>query len=291
MVKTALCILVAVALAAAGAGEIQYGPARESGTLANPLLVESSGIVAGRANPGLFWSHNDSGDQPRLYAVGPAGEDRGTYQILGVVNKDWEDISAARINEVDYLILADTGDNDQTKTAHWLYFVAEPKIQATANPPQRPIALRPALVLSFRYPDQPHNCEAVAYDPSSHSILLATKTIFGSASIFRIPVPTDFSQVAAVAPELIARIWVNAVTAMDISPDGRRLLLGTYGPAYEYTRADNETWLSALARPPRKLSMPRRPQGEGLCYGPDGRSIHLTSEGKSSAFWLVPASP
>ena len=30
---------------------------------------ESSGLAVSRAYPGVFWTHNDSGDRPRLYAL------------------------------------------------------------------------------------------------------------------------------------------------------------------------------------------------------------------------------
>ena len=34
-----------------------------------PELRESSGIAVSRTQPGVLWSHNDSGDAPTLYAI------------------------------------------------------------------------------------------------------------------------------------------------------------------------------------------------------------------------------
>jgi len=38
-----------------------YGEARQLATLNDPNVKESSGLVASRTNPGLYWTHNDSG--------------------------------------------------------------------------------------------------------------------------------------------------------------------------------------------------------------------------------------
>ena len=44
-----------------------------------PELRESSGLAVSRTQPGVLWSHNDSGDAPTLYAIdvkGHAARDR-----------------------------------------------------------------------------------------------------------------------------------------------------------------------------------------------------------------------
>ena len=45
------------------------GPGEEVGTVADPAVVELSGIVASRAHPGVLWVHNDSGGAPAVYAL------------------------------------------------------------------------------------------------------------------------------------------------------------------------------------------------------------------------------
>ena len=67
-------------------------------------------------------------------------------------------------------------------------------------------------------------------------------------------------------------------TAMDISPDGLRAVVLTYGDAFEYVRGPKETWAAAFARVPRRISVPMRKQGESICYGADGKTLYLTSE-------------
>jgi len=75
---------------------------------------------------------------------------------------------------------------------------------------------------------------------------------------------------------------------MDISPDGRRAIVLTYADALEFVRRDGETWRQAFARRPRTIVMPRRRQGEAICYGPDGRTLYLTSEHTPTPLLEVP---
>ena len=78
---------------------------------------------------------------------------------------------------------------------------------------------------------------------------------------------------------------------MDISPDGLRAVVLTYGHAREYARRADESWSKAFARKERIIVMPRRKQGESICYGEDGKTLYLTSEGKSQPLWEVPLIP
>jgi hypothetical protein len=75
---------------------------------------------------------------------------------------------------------------------------------------------------------------------------------------------------------------------MDISPDGMRAVVLTYGDAYEYAREKGETWARAFSREPRLIKAPVRRQGESVCYGTDGRNLYLTSENAHQPLWEIP---
>src|SRR5262245_20994043 len=45
-----------------------YGSPVHLANLENQSVKESSGIAASRLNAGVFWTHNDSGDDPFIYA-------------------------------------------------------------------------------------------------------------------------------------------------------------------------------------------------------------------------------
>ena len=45
-----------------------YGPATQLAVLKDKSIKESSGIAASRNHPDIYWTHNDSGDGPFIYA-------------------------------------------------------------------------------------------------------------------------------------------------------------------------------------------------------------------------------
>ena len=77
-------------------------------------------MVASRQWPGVFWVHNDSGDEPRIYPTGRDGKlkisarkaDAPGVLIGGVVNSDWEDIA---VDSSGRIIIADVGNNSNAK--------------------------------------------------------------------------------------------------------------------------------------------------------------------------------
>src|SRR4051812_36986774 len=74
----------------AGANVAAVSPAQIA-TLEDRAVTESSGVVASRLNPGLFWTHNDSGDGPFVYAFDHEGRRRGVWRVEGAQARDWED--------------------------------------------------------------------------------------------------------------------------------------------------------------------------------------------------------
>ena len=143
---------------------ITYEVGKEISKLANPTVTESSGLAASRIKEGVFWTHNDSGDSARLFAFNQKGEDLGIFPVYGTTAVDWEDMASFSIGKKHYLLIADVGDNNANRQFCTLYFIAEP--QPLKAKPTRPISLRVATRVDFRYEDGPCNCESVAVDPS-----------------------------------------------------------------------------------------------------------------------------
>ncbi|MEJ1973596.1 MAG: hypothetical protein WDM96_14385 [Lacunisphaera sp.] len=83
----------------------------EVGRLAEPRNLEASGLAVSRRTPGLLWTHNDSGGEPILFALNTDGTLRGTLQLAGVTNRDWEDVAAFELDGQAWLMAAEIGDN------------------------------------------------------------------------------------------------------------------------------------------------------------------------------------
>src|SRR5436190_4224224 len=75
-----------------------------TGEIVDSELTESSGLVASRTFPGVFWTHNDHGSIPQLFAISRFGGTLGKFKVTGATISDWEDIS---IDAAGNLYLAD----------------------------------------------------------------------------------------------------------------------------------------------------------------------------------------
>lgn len=80
-------------------------------------LEETSGLAQHGA---LLWTHNDSGDKARIYAINEQGEIQKTVLIENGHNFDWEEMA----HDDKYLYVADIGDNFGQREESYLYRVA-----------------------------------------------------------------------------------------------------------------------------------------------------------------------
>lgn len=255
----------------------------DTARLQAPRLVESSGVTPSVRRPGVLWTHNDSGDDARLYATDSAGEDLGSVRVAGARNTDWEDLGAGTCAGAagSCLYIADIGDNRRSRDHILIYRVAEPDPPTRASDTLREVPLALATVL--RYPDHPHDAEAIVVDHSAR-VFVITKEIFGRPRMFRVP-PRDAPQRPGAADTLrfvglldiasdLARLRV--VTGAAVSPEGDVLVVRTYSSLHFFRlRGDS---LPAPLTPPEGLTIPFvEPQGEGVAFlSPD--LLVLTSE-------------
>ncbi|MDA1054447.1 MAG: hypothetical protein O3C40_28740 [Planctomycetota bacterium] len=255
--------------------------ARQLATLANADILESSGLAASLDTPNLFWTHNDSGDSPRLFAFDHSGRDLGMVSLADITAIDWEDIASFRRGNRGWLLVADVGDNARRRKTCQLHLLPEPTLDERAATVH--------TTIHFRYESGPEDCEAVGVDSSSNTIFLASKAVF-RCEIFAIEMPAMPTERVLVARR-IATVSVPLATALDISPDGKRAIVLTYADAYEFQRRDDQSWANAFRDPPRVIKMPARRQGESICYDTDSRSLFLTSERLPTPLWKVERKP
>jgi hypothetical protein len=261
---------------------VRYGPGRLLAVLSNRHIRESSGVAFSRRREDVLWTHNDSGDRPRLFAFDTKGRHVAEVTVAARA-ADWEDIASFTLDGKAMLLVADVGDNSARRRRVALQLLAEPDLGARR--PGTLLKAAPVMSLTFSYPDGPRDCEAVAVDPTTATVYLVSKQ--HGCGVYELPLPERPPKEALVAKKIgsLGLLWV---TAMDISPDGRRALVLTYGDAYEYARGDGETWAAAFKRKPRRIPLPPRIQGEAACYGPDGRTLYLTSERLPTPLLVVP---
>jgi hypothetical protein len=234
-----------------------------------PAIDESSGIAASRQEPGMYWTHNDSGGAPVLYALDGTGRLVGApVRLLGATNVDWEDIAA---DDAGNLWVADIGNNLNSRTDLCLYVVPEPD-------PRTQDRVRVARAIAIRYPDQflfppPElDFDAEALFVAHGKPYVLTKHRGNSTTrLYRLDSPSD----GLSAPlTLLASFDIGGmVTAADASPDGRRIVVLTYTAVWIFEAREGDDYFGGAIRwlPIRAL------QCEGVCFDADG-SLVITNE-------------
>lgn len=265
-----------------------YGQPEQVGQLDDERISESSGLARCLGRPGWFWTMNDSGDEPRLFLIDSVGKTRGVVQITDAELDDWEDLCSFRLDETDYLLIADTGDNGKGRDHVTLYCLEEPGLNDDGSPRRKKASV--STRIRVKYEDGRHDCEAVGVDVTSRKILLVAKERALQCKVYEAPLDLGRRSAKVVAKQ-IATVPLPLVTGMSISADGRRAVLLTYLPAVDYVRREGEDWQKALRRAPRIIDTPARKQGEAVCYGDDDQTLFLTSEGVRQPFWRVPVAP
>ena len=269
---------------AAGGG---YQPVRVLGTITDPGIGESSGLAASRRNPGLLWTHNDSGDEPLVYCLDLKAAPCGVWRVTGAEAWDWEDMAAGpgpRPGE-HYLYLGDIGDNLDQRTEIIVYRIPEPAAPAggAALPTKAaPAATPPAEALKLRFPDGPHNAEALAVHPTTGDLYVVSKDAQASR-VYKATAPLDASKVTTMAQVGTVRLGTGArgleqVTGADISPDGRRAALSTYTDGYEMEVPADGVFDDVWSQKPAAVALGPRLQGESIAYRLDGNALLTTSE-------------
>ena len=270
----------------------------ESGHLQAAKLVEASGLAASRRQLGLLWAINDSGNEPRLFALAADGSDLGQVTMAGVKNVDWEDLAAFTWNGEPWLLVADVGDNPGRRSHVVLHALPEPQADDQGRYAG---TVRPAWSLTFTYPDGPRDCEAVAVDETAERILLLSKRSeppvlyslpLGPAVDEALHVATVIGPLATLPPPTATDLLLpygryrSQPTAMDLSADSSELLVLTYRHAYLLRRDPGQGWIAVLAKPMQAIELPdlfTLAQREAACFSPDGKSLFVTGEGTGAA--------
>ncbi|MCU1672363.1 MAG: hypothetical protein JWN77_476 [Frankiales bacterium] len=243
-----------------------YDPGHVLFSFADPRITESSGLVASTRSDLLF-THNDSGDTARFFAVDRTGRTRAAYVLRGVQARDWEDISRGPGGT---LWLGDIGDNRAVRDKGLLvHRVAEPSGRASAT--VTPTSYR------LRYEDGPRDAEALIV--SGGQVLVVEKTLGRRAGVYATSGALRPGGAVNVLRR-VAEVPVPMVTAGDLSPDGRKVVLRNYTAAYEWDVTGDV--LAAFEDEPERVELPPEPQGEGIAYGRDGRTLLTSSEGSGA---------
>jgi hypothetical protein len=232
-------------------------------------LIEASGLVESANNPGMFWSHNDSGNPAELFLIDKKGETKMICLLENADNRDWEDIAIGPgpDGEGAYVYVGDIGDNMRRYKTKYIYRLKEPLFDADKK------IISGYDTIAVTLSDGVRDTEALMIDPISKDLFLISKWE-DSVGVYRVSFPYQKENIA----QRIVNVPFHKIVAADISASGEEVLLKTYDDVYYWKRLPGESIADLLKRKPMRLPYQREFQGESIGFARDSSGYYTLGE-------------
>ncbi|WP_412462847.1 hypothetical protein [Halobacteriovorax sp. RT-2-6] len=270
------------------------------GRLDNTVLNETSGIAISQIYDDRMYNLNDSGSGPEIFWTTLTGKNTKKVKINNFRPYDMEDMSLGPCGEQKCVYIADIGDNKKKRKFLSVVALNEAKLKDDTK------EIDPEFVLRLVYPNkEKYDAESMVVHPSG-DIYILTKIVDEEnrrampAKLFKIEKEKiqegvkkeekmELKEVAIIDLPFHLynyNLWGRIATAMDISKDGKTLLVLTYGAVFEF----NIEFNSLAEFNSRKLEAKtdfrivrtkELPQQEAIAYGPKDNEFIYTTEVES----------
>lgn len=258
-----------------------FEPSKNVGVVKDRELNELSGLSKSAGNPDIFWTHNDSGDSARVFAVHQDGKVAATYNLKDVSAFDFEDIAVSPVEPHDVWV-ADTGDNFHFRNTVQLYSFPEPRVTAGAFSDVETKRLN----VKFAQPDGKGttsvDVESFFLDKGGNGYLIEKTKDARSAWVFRIAA-VDMTTSSTVTAQPIAQIQGNSTgigvgpTAAALSDDGTMLVVKNYSETFLWKFSETSSIPAVLKARPAAPCPLKTGAGEAITF--DGASLLTVEEG------------
>ena len=260
---------------------LDFDTPSRSGKIDRDAISESSGLAVSRDYVDTFWTHNDSGDDARFFAVSSDGEDLGTVRLTAATATDWEAMSIGPCGAQTCLFIGDVGDNNAQRQGITVWRVPEPVPPGTDK---ETIVLGESI--EARYPEGAMDCEAIAYDPITGDILLVEKSWSAKARVHRLPASAWETQGASeLTLDYVGTIDFDTdsltgglVTGADIAPSGFSLFARTYVAGFHITLERGESGTITGFGAINQDDVYGDGQCEAIAFNQDGMQLWFTCE-------------
>ncbi|MCA9587781.1 MAG: hypothetical protein KC657_20800 [Myxococcales bacterium] len=261
-----------------------FGAPAARGVVGAPEITEASGLVASRRHADVVWTHNDSGDVARVFALRTTDASvLGAVSVTGANATDWEDIALGTHAGVPSLFIGDIGDNAARRPNVTVYIAPEPDVAPL------PASVAVTLAMTLTYEDGPRDAEALVVDPRSGELVVIEKSL-GPAGVYVLTPPFAATGVLRrVATIDLSRSGVGTlVTAADVTGAGDAVIVRTYGGALWYPRAEGSEMWRALVGTSCPIDVASEGQGESIAASADAKTVFTLSEGVGSRLNATP---
>ena len=227
------------------------------GKITDPAIPESSGLIESRVHPGTFYTHNDSGNPPNVFAIDARGKTLYTIPV-DATNRDWEDIA---IDEQNHLYIAEIGNNSGNEKQAFVYEIDEPP------PPANGEKIAPVKVIgawTLDYPHKPFDAESL-FLSKGFGYVISKRRDLGHAALYRFDLAKPKQTLAKVC-DLPIRV---PVTAADLSQDGKSLAVMTVAGPFLFENVDVNDFAKLAHASPRSITLVEL-KNEAICFTAGG---------------------
>ena len=244
------------------------------GELTLEELKEASGLVASQANPGYFWTVNDSENDADVFLVDQKMDIKLTCKLSGKTNRDWEDVTIGYDPKTkkNYIYVAEIGDNNAKYLHKMIYRFEEP---TRGDSTMLTIKDDQIQQIVFQLPEGAKDTEALLIDPLTHDIYIISKREM-PVYVYRLAYPQS-TQDTLVA-EIVTTLPFTQVTAANFSLNGTEVLIKNYDSIYYFSRDTTQSVVQMLEDRPKVLNYIPEPQVESIAWALDGSGYYTVSE-------------
>jgi hypothetical protein len=243
-----------------------------------PQIGEASGVVSGRKNPGLVYMHEDSGNRNVVFVYDTLGQLVGEWVLVGIGNRDWEDIAIGPGPEAGetYIYVGDIGDNRGVRDFINIYRFPEPEVPSGAQQTPFKTNISNVETIRVKYPDGPRDAETLMIDPKTKDLVIVTKREV-QVHVYQLPYP---QKVDGTETPIFFRgkLPFRTITAGDISPDGSEIMIKDYGTIYHWNTTSQGIVSTLFLQEPTRPAYIPEVQGEALGWSYDGNGYFTITE-------------
>lgn len=246
-----------------------FAKAPKSFNLETDRLPEASGIARSLRNNQVLFSHNDSGGEAAVFAIDTRGRLVAEIRLDGINNRDWEEIATWNDpkTQTPYIFIGEIGDNNARYKQLSFYKFPEPELTDSL------LIVKDIEKIDFVYEDGPRDAEAFFVEPQSGDIYIISKRE-EQVGIYRLAYPQKSTEI--LIAERLGQMQLNWVTAADISPNGKYILIKTYAGIVRFKRCRSIS--HTLTGRGRNMPYQVEPQGEAICFDASGKGYFCLSE-------------
>lgn len=249
-----------------------FGNGEKLKRLKHKQIKEASGIAASIRNPGMIWTHNDSGNDAEIFLLDTTLNVKLNVKFPGLTNRDWEDIAVGPGPEQgkSYVYIGEIGDNFAQYQEKKIYRIEEPLTGSDSV-----IVMDSVEVIKVQLPHARKDTEALMIDSNTRDLYIVSKRE-NPVVVYRIkyPYPMD----STVTADSITTIPYAQICGGDISGDGKEILLKNYQNVFYWKVGADEKIEDTFRRKPIILPYEEEPQGEAITFARDGSGYYTLSE-------------